>query len=233
MESRTAEVPFRAGWEALIGVAAKPENMFPALPYRAEFTKSGKKVLIRLSFRKFLTRFEFEGVLESASNEPHVTYIMKGRRGLLIFSFAAYEGSLSARVSADIPGERGLGKKLKFLAENSALAVSRMAESHHLVAPRAFGSQKDFIIRNFSPLLLPHTVRYVRFNLGRPTFRIIGENGGERFTVQVEDDIVKRVEYESASGSSIIEVEKRVLDVDGDDFGGIDVSGEYVIKVMG
>lgn len=231
MESRTAEVPFRAGWEALIGVASRPERLFSTLPYRVEPIKSGEKTLVRLSFKRLFTKFEFEGVLEFTFNEPHATYIVKGPKGLLILSLAAHDGRLVARASADIPGERGLGRKLEFLAKNSALTVARMAESHHIVALRAFGSPRDFIIRSFTPSLLPHTVRYVRFNLGKRTFRITGENDRERFTVEVESDVVKRVEYESDSGSSITEVEKGILEVEEGDFGGIEARGEYVIRV--
>ena len=231
MESRTAEVPFRAGWEALIGVASKPGRLFSTFPYRMELRNSGEKALVHISFRRLFMKFEFEGFLEFTSNEPHATYIVKGPRGLLILSLAVHDGRLTVRASADIPGERGLGRKLEFLAKNSARVVSRMAESHHIVVPRISGSQRDFIIRNFSPSLLPHTVRYVRFNLGTGTFRITGENGGERFSVGVENDVVKRVEYESGSGSSITEVEKGILEVDEGDFGGIDARGEYVIRV--
>ncbi|ASJ09582.1 hypothetical protein A3L11_10210 [Thermococcus siculi] len=231
MESRMAEVPFNAGWEALIGVAYMPEKLFPTFPYGVAVARSGEKLQVRLSFRRFFTKFEFEGRMEFAFNEPHATYILKGEKGLLVLSFAALDGKLIARASADIPGERGLGKKLKFLAENSALAIARMAESHHLVSLRAFGSPKDFIIRNFTSSLLPHTVRYVRFNVGTPTFRINGENRVERFTVEVEDNIVTRVEYESPSGSSITEVERSVLEVAEEDFGGVETRGEYAIRV--
>ena len=231
MESRMAEVPFNAGWEALIGVASRPERLLPTFPYGVAVARSGEKLQVRLYFKRFLTKFEFEGRMEFTFNEPHATYILKGGKGLLVLSFAALDGRLIARVSADIPGERGLGKKLKFLAETSALAVARMAESYYLVSLRAFGSPKDFIIRNFNSSLLPHTVRYVRFNVGTPTFRINGENRVERFTVEVRDDVVMRVEYESPSGSSITEVERNVLEVGEEDFGGVETRGEYVIRV--
>ncbi|AFL95848.1 hypothetical protein CL1_1651 [Thermococcus cleftensis] len=231
MESRTAEVPFSAGWEALVGVASRPEGVFPTFPYEAKVVRMGEKVIARLSVRKFLFKFEFEGVLEFTFNEPHVTYVMKGSRGLLILSFAALEGKLVARASADVPGERMLGKKLAYLAEGAGLSLAKMAESHGIIAARAFGSPRDFIIRNFEPSLLAHVVRYVRLNTGMKSFTLTGENGSERFTVKVKDGIVEKVEYESSSGSSIIEVGRSILEVDGRDFAGIDARGEYVMKV--
>jgi hypothetical protein len=232
MESKTAEVPFTASWEALIEVASKPEKLLPTFPYGITAFRSGEKLQVRLSFRRFITKFEFEGNMEFTFSEPYVTYIFKGEKGLLVLSFAALNGRLIARVSADIPGERGLGKKLKFLAENSALAVAGITESYQVVSPRVLGSPKDFVIQDFTPSLLPHTVRYVRFNIGAPTFRITGKNNLESFTVEVENDVVKRVEFQSSSGSSITEVEKGVLEVAEDDFGGIDAKGKYVIKVI-
>jgi hypothetical protein len=201
-------------------------------PYEAGVTQRGKKLFARFAIRKFLLRFEFEGVLEFTFNEPHVTYVVKGPRGLLILSFAA-DGGLIAKASADIPGERMLGKKLEFLAERSGTALARMAESHHTIAARAFGSPRNFIIRNFEPFLMAHTIRYVRFNIGSPSFTIKGDNGREWFTVTVENDIVKRVEYGSDSGSSIIEVEKGILSVGAEDFEGMDARGEYIIRVIG
>ncbi|NJE29530.1 hypothetical protein E3E38_00470 [Thermococcus sp. 18S1] len=230
MESRTAEVPFSAGWEALVGVASRPERVFSTFPYEAGVIQRGEKVFARFAIRKFLLKFEFEGVLEFTFNEPHVTYVVKGPRGLLILSFAADRG-LIAKASADIPGERMLGKKLEFLAKGSGTALARMAESHHTIAARAFGSPQNFIIRNFEPSLMAHTIRYVRFHIGSPSFTLRGENGGEWFTVTVENDIVRMVEYGSDSGSSIIEVEKGILNVGAEDFEGIDAKGEYVIRI--
>ncbi|AEK73965.1 hypothetical protein GQS_10360 [Thermococcus sp. 4557] len=231
MESRTAEVPFSAGWEALVGVASRPERVFSTFQYEAGVTQRGEKVFARFAIRKFLLRFEFEGVLEFTFNKPHVTYVIKGDKGLLILSFAALGEKLVARASADIPGERMMGRKLEFLAKGSGTALVRMAESHHTIAARAFGSPRNFIIRNFEPFLMAHTIRYVRFNIGSPSFTLRGENGGEWFTVTVENDIVRRVEYGSDSGSSIIEVEKGILNVGAEDFEGIDARGEYVIRI--
>ncbi|ASJ07487.1 hypothetical protein [Thermococcus pacificus] len=76
------------------------------------------------------------------------------------------------------------------------------------------------MIRDFSPSLLPHTLRYVRFNLGASSFKLTGKNGRSRFIVAVENNIVRGVEYESESESLITEVDKNVLEVGEDEFGG-------------
>jgi hypothetical protein len=232
MESRTAEVPFKASWNALLSVASKPDKLFSTFPYRASVSGQGGKPLVRFSFRRFLTKFEFEGRMEFTFNEPHITYIVKGQRGLLILSFAAVDGKLVLMVSADIPGERALGKKLGFLAEGSALAGARIAESQQIVSTRGVGSALEFKIENFNASLLPHIVRYARFHTGKPSFEVVGENGHERFTIKVKDDFVKRVEYEFPTGSSIIEVGRNMLEVEEGDFEGVELLGEYKIRVV-
>ena len=231
MESRTAEVPFGADWHSLLGVASMPQKLFSTFPYEVKVSGE-ERPLVSISFRRFLTRFRFEGTLEFTFSEPHVTYILKGVDGLLVLSFSALDSRLMARVSGDIPGERGLGKKLGFLAEGSALAVARMAESHGAVAGRALGSPQDFIVDDLGPELLPHVLRYVRLHTGRRDFRLVGEGRGESFTVTVAGDFVERMEHDSGSGLSITEVEKAILEVSGEDFEGVELGGRYRVRVV-
>ncbi|ACJ16526.1 hypothetical protein TON_1038 [Thermococcus onnurineus NA1] len=231
MESKTARVPFSGGWEALISVAVNPEELFPTFPYRAEVTKTEERLIAKLSIKSFLWKFEFEGALELAFNEPHVTYVMKGRKGLLILSFMADNRNLLARASADIPGEKLLGKKLRLIAEGSGKTLARMAESHHIVAPLVFGSAREFILKEFRAPLLAHLLRYVMLKTGRRSFRIIGEAGDSRFVAEVLGGVIEKVEYETASGSSIIEVRKSILDVSEDDFTGMELAGRYMVKI--
>ena len=233
MESRTAEVSFGGDWKALIEVASRPVELLSTFPYRVEPLDLEGKTLVRISFRRLLTRFEFEGVLEFTFNEPHVTYILKGWKGLIVFSFAALEGRLVARISADVSGERMLGDKLDFMARNSALAVARMAESHGLIASRTTGRGMGFVVRDLNRELMPHLIRYVRFHTIKRSFRLAGEGTEDGFTVDVENDMIRRVEYGSRSGSSIIEIGRDVLDASGEDFEGIEASGEYLIRVIG
>ncbi|WP_297521142.1 hypothetical protein [Thermococcus sp.] len=231
METREARVPFRADWHSLLSVSAMPEKLFPTFPYEAR-VDGGEKPLVKLSFRRFLTRFSFEGSLDFTFNEPHVTYILKGLGGLLILSFAAGDSELLARASADIPGERGLGKKLDFIAKGSALAVARMAESHGITLGKALGSPEDFVIGGLEPSLLPHIVRYVRLHTGERSFLLEGKGGRDRFTITVVDDLVERMEHDSGSGLSITEIEKGILDVDEVDFEGAELQGRYRIRVL-
>ena len=231
MESRTAEVPFGADWHSLLSVASMPARLFSTFPYEVRVSE-GERPLVRISFRRFLTRFSFEGTLEFTFNEPHVTYILKGVDGLLVLSFAAQDSKLLARVSGDMPGERGLGKKLGFLVRGSALAVARMAESHGAVVGKVMGSPGDFVVSGLKPALMPHIVRYVRLHTGRRSFRLEGEGERDRFTVTVADDFVERMEHDSGSGLSITEVEKAILEVGEEDFDGAELRGKYRIRVI-
>ncbi|WP_258084008.1 hypothetical protein [Thermococcus thermotolerans] len=231
MESEVTEVPFSAQWESVVAIAGNPGELFPSFPYRVRLLSSGERIIVSLSVRRFLMKFDFEGVLEFTFGEPFVTYVMKGRKGLLILSFAAEEGALLARASADIAGERRLRRKLHFLAAESGKTLARMAESYELVAPKIIGSPADFVVQNFNPSLLPHIIRYVRLKLGKPSFALVGSNGGERFSVTIRDNVVERVEHEGPTGSAIIEVGKGVLDVTEDDFPGIDATGRYEIRI--
>lgn len=231
MESKTARVPFSAGWEALISVAVNPEELFPTFPYRAEVTRRNERSVARLSLRRFPWKFEFEGFLEMAFNEPHVTYVMKGQRGLLILSFMAGDGSLVMRASADIPWEKLLGKKLQLLAEGSGKALARMAESHYVLAPLVFGSGEEFILRRFEGSLLAHLLRYVLLKTSKRSFRVIGKAKEDGFIADVTDGIVEKIEYETFSGTSILEIKKDLLDVSEEDFSEMDLNGEYIIKI--
>ncbi|WP_297093504.1 hypothetical protein [Thermococcus sp.] len=231
MESEVAEVPFSGRWESMVAIAANPGELFPSFPYRARLVREGDRTLVSLSVRRFLMKFDFEGVLEFTFGEPFVTYVMKGRKGLLILSFAAEEGTLLARASADIDGERRLRKKLRFLAAESGKTLARMAESYEAAAPKIIGSPTDFVVQDFDPSLLPHIIRYVRLKLRKSSFTLVGNNGRERFSVKIRDDVVERVEHEGPTGSAIIEVEKSVLDVTEEDFLGIEAGGKYEIRV--
>ncbi len=170
MESEVAEVPFSGHWKAMVEIARKPEELFLSFPYRARVFSSGERTLVSLSFKRLLARFDFDGVLEFTFGEPFATYVMKGGSGgLLILSFAAGDGTLLSRASADIPpGERRLKGKLRFLALQSGKTVARMAESYESVAPRIVGSPLDFVLRDLDPSLLPpHVIRYVRLKLAK------------------------------------------------------------------
>ncbi len=231
MESRTAEVPFGADWHSLLSVASMPAKLFSTFPYEVRVS-GGERPIVRISFRRFLTRFSFEGTLEFTFNEPHATYILKGLDGLLVFSFSALDSKLLSTVSGDIPGEGGLGKKLSFLAQGSALAVARMAESHGAIVGKVVGSPGDFIVSGLKPALMPHIVRYVRLHTGRRSFRLEGEGGRDRFTITVVDDLVERMEHDSGSGISITDVEKGILEVKEEDFDGAELMGRYKIRVV-
>ena len=231
MEAREARVPFNAGWRSLLSVATMPEKLFSTFPYEVSL-ESGEKPLVRLSFRRFLMRFSFEGNLDFTFNEPHITYIIKGPDGLLILSFAASDSELLARISADIPGERGLRKKLDFIAGASARAVARMAESHGAIIERAVGSPENFVVNGLEPSLLPHVVRYVRLHTGRRSFRLGGEGERDRFTVTVENDVIKRIEHDSGPGVAITEIERNILDVESADFEGVELGGKYRIRIL-
>ncbi len=231
MESRTAEVPFNADWEALLRVASMPARLFSTFPYRVEVRGEGKPV-VSISFKKLLTKFQFEGTLEFTFNEPHATYIIKGIDGLLVFSFSALNSRLVARVSGDIPGERRLGKKLSLLAEGSALAVARMTESYRAVSKRLIGSPEDFTLQNLTPSLLPHILRYARLHTGRKSFEVIGEGNGGKFTISVRDDFVGKMEHDSGFGVSITHIEKGILDVGEEDFRGVELEGKFRIRVV-
>ncbi|NJE79642.1 hypothetical protein E3E34_11150, partial [Thermococcus sp. GR4] len=139
--------------------------------------------------------------------------------------------NLLARASADIPGEKLLGKKLRLIAEGSGKTLARMAESHHIVAPLVFGSAREFILKEFRAPLLSHLLRYVMLKTGRRSFRIVGEAGDSRFVAEVLGGVIEKVEYETASGSSIIEVRKSILDVSEDDFTGMELAGRYMVKI--
>lgn len=232
MESEVAEVPFSGHWNAMVEIARKPEELFLSFPYRARVFSSGERTLVSLSFKRLLARFDFDGVLEFTFGEPFATYVMKGERGLLILSFAAGDGTLLSRASADIPGERRLKGKLRFLALQSGKTVARMAESYESVAPRIVGSPLDFVLRDLDPSLLPHVIRYVRLKLAKPSFRLVGNGGSERFSISVENDVVSGIEHEGPNGSAIIEIGKDVLEVAKEDFQGVDVGGRYEVKAI-
>ncbi len=231
MESRRAEVPFNAGWNSLLSVASMPVKFFSTFPYEVRVDGRDKPT-VRISFGRFFTRFSFEGNLEFTFNEPHVTYILKGMDGLLVLSFAALDSRLVTRVSADIPSERRLGRKLKFLAEGSVFAAARMAESYKAVAGKVVGPFDNSIVESLNSALLPHLIRYVRLHTGRKSFRLKGVGERDRFTVTIVDDFIKRMEHDSGSGVSIIEVERGTIDVTEEDFGGVELRGRYRVKVL-
>lgn len=232
MESETAEIPFSGDWESLVKVAGDPKGLFSILPYSTElFEKDGRRV-IRLKVRRLLLRFEFEGVLELALNRPYITHVLKGKRGLLILSFAAGENLLLVRASGDIPGERRLSKKLKLLAVESGRVVARFSESYGIVVPRVSESSEKFKIRDINPDVLPHLARFVRLKTGLESFTIEGFRENERFLARIRNGIVETVELENSKGSSILSVGKSLPEVSGEDFLGLDVEGEYELRVL-
>jgi hypothetical protein len=186
---------------------------------------------VRLSLRKRLLRFDFEGSLELTFADSTATYIMKGFKGLLIVAFTVDGNRLVSRASADLV-ERFLGRKLEELARGFGLAVSRFAESHSRVSEIMLPlGRGEFYLRELTGEDVPHLLRYLRFATGRRDFEIQGEGSTGRFLIRVRNDFVESVEHENSSGSAIIEVNKPLLEIDGEDFLGLEVSGEQRISL--
>jgi len=230
MESRIAEMPFSADWEAVKWVTSKPQALFPSLPFEAEV--SGEEPYnVYLRIKRRLMAFEFFGRMSVTFADSTTTYIMKGPKGLLILTTTVEGDRLVSRASADLV-ERFLGKKLEVLVNGFGLAVSRFSESYRRIAGKILPTgENEFYIANFEVGDLPHLLRYVRFR-GLESFSLFGRGKGDEFKVRVENNIVKSLEHEGPSESAIIEINKPLLEVLEDDFSGLELGGEYSIIVI-
>ena len=231
MESRTAEVPFSADWEAVKWVVSRPKELFQSLPFEAEI--SGEEPLdVRIRLKKRLFSFEFRGKMDVAFADSTATYIMKGTKGLLILSASVGDGRLVSRASADL-AERFLGRKLEELAKGFGLSVSRFSEGYRRIAGRILpAGQDEFYLRNIAPADIPHFLRYIRFSSGNRTFSFHGEGDDGVFRIAVKDDVVRSIEHENSRGSAVIEVNKPMLDVTDGDFSGLELRGGYLLRVL-
>ena len=232
MESRTAEMPFSADWEAVRWVTSKPRELFKSLPFEAEV--SGEAPFdVQIRIRRRLFKFEFSGRMNVAFADSTATYVMKGPKGLLILSASVDRGVLRSRASADLV-ERFLGRKLEALVNGFALAVCRFSESYRRIVGKILPTgEGEFYVRELASEDLPHLIRYLRFSLGNGRFSLAGRGEGEEFRITVENDVVKSIEHESSGGSVIIEVNKPLLEVLGEDLSGLELGGEYFLRVLG
>ncbi|AHL22656.1 hypothetical protein [Thermococcus nautili] len=231
MESRTAEMPFSADWEAVRWVTSKPRELFKSLPFEAEV--SGEEPFdVQIRIRRRLFKFEFSGRMNVAFADSTATYVMKGPKGLLILSASVDGDVLQSRASADLV-ERFLGRKLEALVNGFALAVCRFSESYRRIVGKILPTgEGEFYIKDMASDDLPHLLRYLRFSLGNGTFSLRGKGNGEEFRITVENDVVKSIEHESSGGSAIVEVNKPLLGVGEDDFSGLELGGEYFLSVL-
>lgn len=230
MESRTAEMSFSAGWEAVRWVTSKPRELFHSLPFEAEVFGE-EPYEVRLRVKKRLLSFTFTGRLNVAFAESTATYVMKGPKGLLILSASVDGSTLVSRASADLV-ERFVGKKLEVLVRGFALAVCRFSESYRRIVGKILPmGENEFYVRDLWEGDIPHLIRYLRFALGRRSFTLVGEGRG-KFRVEAKDGIVRSFEHTDSSGSAIVEVNKPFLDVGEDDFSGLGISGEYIVRLL-
>ena len=231
MKSKTTELPFSADWEALRWVISRPRELFKSLPFEAEVF--GEKTLdVRIRIRRKLFRFEFTGRMDVAFADSTATYVMKGPKGLLILSASVDGDVLLLRASADI-AERFLHRKLETLVNGFGLTVCRFSESYRRIVGKILPTgEGEFYVRNMAQDDLPHLLRYLRFSLGNGTFSLHGKGNVEEFRITVENDVVKSIEHESSGGSAIVEVNKSLLDVSEDDFSGLELRGEYFLRVL-
>ncbi|WP_456422767.1 hypothetical protein [Thermococcus sp.] len=230
MESRVAEMPFSADWEAVRWVTSRPRELFRSLPFEA--TVSGEEPFeVYLRIKKRLMTFEFSGRMSVTFAEATATYVMKGPKGLLILATSVDGDRLVSRASADLVG-RFIGRKLEVLVNGFGFAVCRFSESYRRIVGKVLPTgESEFYVRNMGVDDLPHLLRYFRFKLGRESFSLLGRRNGEEFKIHVENDSVKSLEHKSSGGSAIVEVNKSLLEVEQDDFSGIELGGEYFIFV--
>ena len=230
MKSRTLEFPFSGDWNAVRWVTSKPVELLRSLPFEGEVT--GERPLrARISLKRRFLRFDFEGSLETTFADSTATYVMKGFKGLLILSFSVEDERLISRASADLV-ERFLGRKLSELARGFGLAVCRFAESYREIEGVLLPlGGEEFYVRNLAGEKLPHLVRHLRFSTGLRSFEIVGEGETGKFLIKIKDDSVENVEHYNSSGSAIVEVGKSLLEVNAEDFGGLEIKGEHRITL--
>ncbi|WP_297548116.1 hypothetical protein [Thermococcus sp.] len=230
MESRISEMPFSGDWEAVKWVTSKPKELFRSLPFEAEV--SGVEPFdVEIRLKRKLLKFEFLGKMNIAFADSTATYIMKGPKGLLILSFSVSGDKLISRASADLV-ERFLSRKLEILAKGFGLSVCRFSESYRRIVGKILPTGKgEFYIRDMSSEDIPHLLRYLRF-ITSGTFSLHGRGESEEFKITVGGDLVKSIEHESSGGSAIIEVNKPLLDVSEEDFSGLELGGEYLLRVV-
>ncbi|WP_297074365.1 hypothetical protein [Thermococcus sp.] len=231
MQSASVEMPVKADWEAIKWVASRPRILFRSLPFEARV--SGEEPFdVEIRLRRKLLKFEFSGRMNVAFADSAAPYIMKGPKGLLIVSVSMEDDMIVSRASADLV-ERFLGRKLEILARGFGLSICRFSESYRRIAEKILPTGKrEFYVREMSTDDIPHLLRYLRFSLDGETFSLRGKGDGDEFRITVEGGVVRDIEHKSSGGSAIIEVNRSLLDVSEEDFSGLELGGEYILRVV-